>query len=459
MRKHPIISTILIAFFSFQAFGQKEFSESMLKEDLLFYKTKLEQNHPNLYLYTSKEKINIFFDSLYNSINHPLNETDFFQRITTTSDIIKDGHTLILPSNNFIEYHNTQNKFLPFQIGLTDQKLYIKMNCTITKQLEDGSIIDSINGVSADNIIQSLLKRQVRDGNNLSYANWILDTYFREYYSYTFGHPDTFRLSYIKDNYSYTIRTPALMKDSIYHYRKKRYPLFNSENAIGKGIYLSYDTSKQLAILTIKDFHTDVLRSEYKQNFTKEIQNIFEELLAKKTSNLVIDLRNNQGGDVENGVYLLKYLVAKPFKVVNEYQKVKNGSLSKGKGPSMGFHSPNAKQFKGQIYVLLNGGSFSNSVIFSSCLRENTTAIFVGTESGGNPNVLAGYAKDFELPNTKIKVQVPTKRFIMTSLLNNNGSGLLPTYRVEPNIIDIINNIDTELEYTIKLMNEKNNGR
>ncbi len=172
----------------------------------------------------------------------------------------------------------------------------------------------------------------------------------------------------------------------------------------------------------------------------------------------MIDLRDNQGGDVENGVQLLKYLIAKPITVVNLYQKVKNGSVVNDKGPSMGIHKPYKKIFKGQIFVLLNGGSFSNSVIFSSCLRENTNTQFAGSESGGNPHVLAGYAEEFELPNTKIKVEVPTKRFVMTSLERNNGAGIIPTFRAEIGIEDTIIKIDNQLDYLLHLIQQKENN-
>lgn len=106
---------------------------------------------------------------------------------------------------------------------------------------------------------------------------------------------------------------------------------------------------------------------------------------------------------------------------------------------------------------MLNGGSFSNSAIVSSCLRENTNAIFVGTETGGNPNVLAGYAKEFELPNTRIKVEIPTKQFIMTSLMKNDGSGLIPTHEIDPDIQDNIHRNDRQLAFVMRLIKENEN--
>jgi C-terminal processing protease CtpA/Prc len=115
-------------------------------------------------------------------------------------------------------------------------------------------------------------------------------------------------------------------------------------------------------------------------------------------------------------------------------------------------NQPGKNQFTGQIYVLTNGGSFSNSVIVSSALKKYSRTIFVGTETGGNPAVLAGYARDFELPNTKIRVEIPTKRFTMTSLSANTGNGLIPEYEIENSIEDNIGRFDRQIDFVMKLI-------
>jgi len=438
--------------------GQTNFSAQQLTDDLLFYKSKLEQYHPNLYLYNSREKVNTFFNQLIRSTNKPLNEAEFYQKITLTSNIVKDGHSLILPSNSFIENHNSNGKFLPLQVGINNKHLYVKMNCTPSILLEDGTIINSINGISSQEIIKELSERQVRDGNNISYSTWILDNYFREYYSYIFGHPEVFDISYTVNNVNHNIRIPALYKDSIYQYRQNNYPNISQPYAQAKGVYLEYDSSKNIAILTIKDFHTEVLKNEYNQDFRKEIKSIFQNILSNNSKFLIIDLRNNQGGDVKNGVILLSFLIDKPFQIVEEYNRVKNGVIVRCEGPSFGYHKPGQNLFKGQVYVLVNGGSFSNSAIVSSCLKEHTNAIFVGTETGGNPNVLAGYAKEFILPNTKIRVEIPTKQFIMTSLKKNDGYGLKPNYEIDNSIQDNIQHNDRQIKYVMKLIEERTKG-
>lgn len=433
---------------------EKLFTVQQLQADLQFYKTKLEQNHPNLYLYTPKPRMDFWFDSLNTLVTKPLTALEFYRIITLTSSAVKDGHTLILLSSATTTYHNSSSKFLPLQLTIMNGELYVKMGYTPTKSIAEGTKILAINGISSQQIFQQLTARQVRDGNNLSYPQWILDNYFREYYSYIFGHPNQFEIEYENDLIPAKTTIRALPKDSIVFYRAKNYPGRSFGKEPKTGITFSQHQANNYAILTIKDFHNSVLKAEYKQDFEQTITAYFDTIMQAKTNNLILDLRNNQGGDIENGVHLLSYLLNKPFKVVNAYNCLKSGTSIPCSGPSSGLHQPRKKVYQGNLYVLTNGGSFSNSAIVSSCLQSHQRATFLGTETGGNPNILAGFGKAFELPNTKINVDIPTKQFVMTSLNQNKGEGLKPQYTIQANIADRVRQIDTELNFTLKLIQE-----
>lgn len=433
---------------------EKQFTVPQLQADLQFYKSKLEQYHPNLYLYTSRQKINLLFDSLNTLITKPLTTLEFYRIITLTSSAVKDGHTLLLPGAETTTFHNANSKFLPLQLMIANGELYTKLVCTHSKSIPEGAKILTVNGTSSQEVLQELSNRQVRDGKNLSYTYWILDNYFREYYSYVFGHPEQFEIEYERDFARFKTTIPALKKDSIVFYRTKNYPDVSFSKQPKTGITLSLNPATANAILTIKDFHNAVLKADFQQDFTKTISSYFDTLIQAKTKNLILDLRNNQGGEIENGVFLLSYLLKEPFRVVNGYYCMKSGSLAPCTGPSSGVHQARKNVYEGKLYVLTNGGSFSNSAIVSSCLKRHQRAIFVGSETGGNPNVLAGFGKSFELPNTKIAVDVPAKQLVMTSIGQNTGEGLKPHHIVPAHVADRVRGIDTELNFALKLLQE-----
>lgn len=429
-----------------------QYSAEALKEDLNFLQKKLENTHPNLYLYTEKSILDHTFDSLENGIRGPLTAIEFYSRITILSSRIKDGHTLILPNPALTD--RPENVFLPYHVVILNQKLFIDRSYTNNSSLLVGAEITSINAIPANHVLDELMARQVRDGNNETYPTWVLSNYFRQYYSFVYGYPETFTLEYRIEDQTRSTTVKALSADSIAYYRKKNYPEKVLNPLPEDGIKLSSDPNNGYAVLTIRTFHNDVLKSEYKQQFKKAIDACFEQLSQQKTENLILDLRNNQGGDVENGVYLLAHLLDKPFCVVQAYYRLRNRHLVKCPGPSSGQHGPKSNIFAGNLYVLLNGGSFSNSVIVSACLQANNRATFIGQETGGNPTILAGNAKNLRLPNTGIQIQVPTKQYLLNDQGLNSGQGLVPKYIVEPELSDILNNRDTELEFALELIHK-----
>lgn len=424
------------------------FEMAALKSDVQYLKKRLEDKHANLYVYSDKTLINKSLSEIENSITQPMTELAFYRLITPISAVIKDGHTLILPSTKTIEYHNRNSLFFPYHLILLNDQLYVDRIESDDQSITVGAQIISINGVETKEVVQELIERQVRDGDNLTYPKWIISQYFRPYYSFIFGHPDTYTVRFKSNEQINTAVVKGETKDRIDNYRQRHYPNLSLTRKPDEGLQLAIEKNHNYALLTIKDFDNAILKNDYKQDFEKVITAYFEQINTSKIENLIIDLRNNQGGDIENAVLLLSQLFDQPFAVVQKYFSVDNNQLKECSGPSLGLHKPTTHAFKGKLYVLINGGSFSNSGIVASCLKALHRAIFVGEETGGNPNMIAGFIKNIELPNTKIRVQIPTKQFVITEQTNNRH-GLLPDDEVLPQLTDILAGKDTALQYTI----------
>ena len=287
----------------------------------------------------------------------------------------------------------------------------------------------------------------MRDGNNFNYATWVLNTFFYEYFSYFYG---------CSEEYVIKIGTGGLEKDLLVKGIAKT-KLFenikNNKKGIDKGIYLEIDKEKSTGILTIKDWHTDVLKSYYKQKFIPEIKKAINSIESENIQNLIIDVRDNQGGKLKYSKYLLSYLLIEPFELVEQFYKKKNGTLIECNGPQSGTHKPMLKNFKGNVYVLINGGSFSNTGIFSSVLRKHQRAIFIGEETGGSEYVLCGSQKKITLPNTGIEIELPRLQFMIKSKKDNEYNSIIPDYYIKPKIEYIIEQKDKDLEFAFELIN------
>ena len=106
---------------------------------------------------------------------------------------------------------------------------------------------------------------------------------------------------------------------------------------------------------------------------------------------------------------------------------------------------------------MIDGGTQSAGAAFAALCHHNKRAIFIGEEpagayNGGN----AGMSMVLKLPNTKIRVLIPLRKMVNGfSDYPYKGRGVIPDYHVTPTIEDIINGIDTEMEFTLKLIEKK----
>ena len=88
----------------------------------------------------------------------------------------------------------------------------------------------------------------------------------------------------------------ALRKKEIFANREKNYPQVSFGKKEKDGLLLDVDVESKTAVLTIKDFHADILKKYYKQRFKKTITGYFARIKESGVQHLILDVRNNQGG-------------------------------------------------------------------------------------------------------------------------------------------------------------------
>lgn len=446
MRK--LLSIIVVSIFlSNILFGQnRTYHKQEIIDDLTFLKRQLEENHPNINIYTRPEKFLDFFNNI--SIPNHIAEQEVYSIISSVNEVILDGHTLFYPNQNLLKHNNASGFFIPFQPYWDGEKLYIRKLFNQSKEIILGQEILSINGINSKELIQGMLKKMMRDGNNLQYPTWVLNNYFFEYYSYFYGCNKEYELVLKEKGKEKFVKVQGIPKAKLLQEINK------SNHTDEKGISIELNLVSSIAKLTIKDWHNSKLKENYNQKFKREIKSIIKQIENNAIEHLIIDIRNNQGGDPKNSKYLLSYLLEDPFLLVESYKKKKRGKLVKARGPQMGIHKPLATTFKGKVYVLTNGGSFSNSGIFCSVLKKYKRAVFVGEETGGSEFVICGNPKTIQLLNTGITIESPRLQFLIKSSRNGEMHGVRPDFEIKPTIQNLIEGKDGVIEYIMKLIKE-----
>jgi hypothetical protein len=471
--------------------GSLKYNPKQLQEDYSIFRKALETTYPSLYRFTDSSIMSKYLDDNFKLLNHPESETEFYKLIATTCAKVNDEHLIPTPSKNYYLSLENIRHYFPFSFKIIDKRFYVLKTAQANSPIPAGSEILSINGKSVEEIQNILLPTIPSDGYIQTFNIRHLEDYsmteeenlFDLNYPIFIADTDAYRIEFLdaSDKSKKKIATVAGLDYKSY---KK---FFYSRIKFEAPLEFRY-LKKNIAYLRISSF-LKWHRERFKQNFCTLYDSIFKELNVKHTKNLILDLRNNEGGD-GTGEKLLTYLLTKPYKHFESaevkfvgYPPIAN-YLENGKDlffadslvdktttglyrikkkyykdmSLLDIQQPDIHNFKGNLYVLINGASGSMASVVASFLKGNGRGIFIGEESGGTMEGNTSHrSASLVLPNTKIRVGIP---FVKTTnaVVFTKGRGVNPDYEVNPKIDDILKGIDTELNFTLSLIPSKNEG-
>ncbi|WP_010182581.1 S41 family peptidase [Aquimarina agarilytica] len=500
----------------------KEHSVIELHNDIDKAYYELKKLHPKLYQYISKKDLDHKFDSLKQHINQPLKSHEFYKKIAPVIASIKQGHISVAPpfkkctAKEKKQYKKTSFDFNKLDFEYVTNAFLISANYNKTGKEIVGSEVIRVNNEPIQQIIQQSKKRFASDGYNTTFHNRIIAHHFSGMYLKHKGVVmDSIRLQLKnKDSVYYKTFTRVLKekyrkKDStitpikkvkltqeqkLAHRKKQRFQKkYNKQHGFikSKDLYqrnFSFiGKDSPIAYLKIRGFHTG--------NYKKFYENSFQKIEATKTKTLIIDLRDNTGGRLNEIYKLYSYLTDQEFQFVNKaksrtripvFKAIATGGIpfsvkffsylispilithdllktSKREGnieyklsSSKVKSKPNPLNFKGNIYVLINGNSFSASSILATNLHATNSAVFVGEETGGGYNgTVAGLYKNVLLPNSKIRFNFGLMQIEAPYKNEKIGHGIVPDIKITPTKEDRTNNVDPELTWVLKHINAK----
>lgn len=433
------------------------------KDDIALLRKALEEVHPALYNFTSKKTFDSLFTAVDKNLTKDISGANFFVLASEIVSKIKCGHSRVSPSDEQKSYLISKGKVFPYQVKIINSHLYI------ADSAKAGTEIISINKIPSSAIISKFYEMLVSDGNNET-MRYNFSAQFFPYYLYiVYGPTEQFNIEAIDFNTTkkYVFSTNAILASEIK--KLNSLPLIDLKT-VNKNI--------PTALLTIKTFETGRLQKN-KIDFNKKIDSIFSIIKTNNIQNLIIDLRNNAGGDPALAAYLFSHITQKQFQLLNKpvfktnkpvdylgdqnsnsnYQLYYKGNFTPSNdgyfvwqdpnNPWYGTYSPKPDSYQGKVILLLNGGSFSTSGFFGSLIRCYNRGTIIGQESGGASACNDCHAT-LILPNSKLSVEIP--RATITMNIPNckyEGHGIIPDH-VIPESAD---NTDNILKYALTLNN------
>ncbi|WP_169304397.1 S41 family peptidase [Pedobacter frigoris] len=434
-----------------------------LKKDIDLVRKKLEKEHPNLYWYIDKNKLDQKFDSLKLSIKTPLKSVEFNARLMSVLSAIGDGHLVsFLDTNPLTEADYIKfNRFeLPpvfqFEYRIMNDRLFITKNLSKDESLAPGTEVLSIDGEPVKDILTKLKRSVQSDGYNETFKYALLNFgQFPVVHRSIYGWRDTVKFDLKLEN---TVSSIVLTT-----YKPENTTVTKTASPGIVDEFKVFPPDFKVAYFKIGTFNDVGQRSDYKH--------IFEGIRQNKANVLILDLRDNMGGDYLRCINTFSGFIDKPTAFIRRPVELIKGailpSMNKQRQQQLDFLKaygvlypvmPDSNTFKGKLYVLINGGSFSATSLLAANLQAMNNATFVGEETGGGRNGCTGgfYINEI-LPNSKVTIRfgiVPYKILDQSKVI---GRGIMPDVPIQYTIEDYLAKKDLEMEWVLKDI-EKNKG-
>lgn len=490
-----------------------------LIEDVNYVQKKLTKLHPSLYWYISEQELNGKFDSLRTNLKESLLPNEFFFKISPIVASVHQGHMGMRPLTKKIEKKQAKalkdagtGPLSQFKLIWENKKMYVLENKSQDSTIVKGSEVVSINEVKPQDLYAKYKNTYTSDGYNQTFfpkqyqkrfsSLLVNEIGMQDSLSYVFKNADTTYLRTIKrfkedpkkkdslsqiqkDSIRIANKSPEAREKAKKEWEQKRVYGYDYTNKEFNKTFQFIGTDSTVAYLKIKNFTTGKTKKIYEEVFTK--------IKEKKSETLIIDLRDNPGGRLNEIQKLYSYLVTEEFQFVEEPEVTSRTSLfsnyfnnlplitapisvpafpivatilysktSKKEDGKYYFKMKSSKpmeanplHFDGKVYVLINGGSFSASCILSTNLQATGRAVFVGEETGGTYNgTVAGRMPLLELPNSKLQLRVGLMDIRTPYQTEEEGRGIMPNVEIIPTVEQILNGEDPELDWILKTISE-----
>jgi hypothetical protein len=367
-----------------------------LIKDVEYLLKKLPKVHKDLYALITKEKFLEVGNSIIENIkSKEFKKKNFILTLLPLFSAIKDTHTTIYTIGNktpvYLEWVN--GDYFPFVIDLPNKDLLLTKLIKVDglSLYEYFSKVENYLVFDNDEIKKNQFSRALSDANLIKYFSKSNE----KGVEYTFVGGKSIKIKPLPRGKYVDQKSIYWIEGNEFLAMRQNYYV-NDKNG---NFYFKYTRC----------------REDEKYPFEKLFEDI-EEQLKSNPKKLIIDLRNNQGGD---------------------------SSLF---NPIIDIFKSYIKKSKPKIYCLINRSVFSSGVLNTYDMKYKLGATLVGQPTGQGVNHY-GEVKYICLPNTKVEVQYSSKYF---KIVEDDSNIIKPDVYIEPTVEDYRNGNDVVLKYCLE---------
>ena len=183
--------------------------------------------------------------------------------------------------------------------------------------------------------------------------------------------------------------------------------------------------------------------SSFDDGTAEEFKTKFVELQGKGIKSLIIDLRNNGGGIVDEALEIANYILDKDSVILYEVDKNNNETVEKTTDDPI-INMP--------IVILTNENTASSSEILAGALKDHKKATIVGEKTYGKGVI----QRLLTLPDGS-GLKITSEKYLTPNRTEINKVGIEPDEKVElpetvTNILNVEKNEDTQLQKAIEIL-------
>lgn len=423
----------------------------------------LEEAHPGLYDYTRKVTMDSLLCAVERKIVKPMTSEEFRRLIAPIVTSIRDSHTAVYP----IAY-SIDAAFAP-EVSL----LYIQNELVV---------------VGAKSGRADLTGKRVMKINDQPVAEYV--TALRALLPYNDGYNSLPVDRLLASNFlpwSRRIAIPtsaSILKLALEDGRVLSFPYLpiksdttgTNESEVG---FSAKMINENIAYLNIKTFQLNQVEEDSIQKFIQRVE-------KSRIPNLIVDVRDNRGGEIDVLERLTSYFIKNPYRSYC-YKMVKSNATYPSLKDSQNYSSSevlfpefqpvagkpdfylentsqvaldSATHFSRKLYVLANELSVSAASDFAAVMVDQGVGTLVGRETGScYYQMNAEKFADYHLGKTGLILRVPLVKIVSREALNPlipYGHGVIPDVEVPLTLEEFTQPKDVVLERALELIGQSN---
>ncbi len=432
-----------------------------IKADFQELYGRLRASHFNLYVRRSQGEYDALHRSMLASFDRRMSLRDVRVQFQKFMAFGRVAHSRVdFPSDAYGAYRDAGGKTFPLSVRLTGGRVTVAENNSGARAILVGNEILALNGVAMAQWLDRLGAHVSADSPYMLHT--LLENRLPALLWLELGAVDSFSLQLRGANGAFSAVVPARTREEMkanaqpsqtlaLDWDRRDFKIL--DNGVGymrPGPFYNNDP----AATNIWDVSA----------FRQFIDASFEALLKARTRTLVIDLRDNPGGDNSFSDLMVGWFATKPFRFASAFQiKVSEAAIASNAkrltpndtdgispkfaaayaqakiGDIISFDIPMVEpragaRFGGRVYILVNRHSYSNTVMVAALAQDYKFATILGEETSDLASTY-GAMEQFTLPRTRIDVGFP-KAHIIRPNGDTSARGVVPDIAIATPVIE-----------------------